>query len=636
MKKSLLKMLLTGALVITGYRGFSQEYLTEMYNYIKVSNVFYDSTRSVNILYGQVQGQPPIISCRLQCDIYRPVNSNTQRPLVIVAHTGSFLPPLINQQATGSKDDSAIVELCTRLARRGFVAVAMNYRLGWNAATRVSSEGTEQLLQATYRGIQDVRNCIRYMRTNASVYGIDTSKIIVGGQGTGGYIALALGTIDKKSEIEDVAKFQRGDFTPMVNTDTLGDWMGLGGLPEFVVSGESHISADAHMVFNYGGAMGHIDWLEANSLPIVSMQVTSDPFAPYNTGNVIVPTTGTTVITSASGTGQVIPKANSLGINDKFNKYLLDVYSINGYLKAGQGNMYPFTPTPNPFEGAPWEWWDRPLIQSKTSTLFYNTPVPANGYTADTIAIKVTHNMSAQKGRAYIDTVVNFIAPRIALQFGLVNSGNDALRTSFNLLMGASRAEIKGDSSQKVNFAWVPANTTGFGNMTYTWKLSKADQVDFANPVGSVTITNGAPMTSIDYTTLSSYMSAAGVAIGDSADFKWAVEADLNGSKMWSLDSGTIRLVRGQVSSVKEIVNVSRYLSVYPNPASDVLNIDVDAKAGSAAAYRVMDVTGRELAAGTAGSNSFSIDVNALNAGLYFVHVSMHDGSIATKRVLIR
>ncbi|MFN5884743.1 MAG: hypothetical protein ACK445_05345, partial [Bacteroidota bacterium] len=190
----------------------------------------------------------------------------------------------------------------------------------WNPATTIQEVAAEQLIKATYRAIQDVRNCVRFMRTNATTYRIDTSKIIVGGQGTGGYVALGLGTVNKRSEIESNPKFLRGsDGTPMVSVDTLGDWNGLGGVPFFNYSGDPAVSGNVHMVFNFGGAIGDSAWLESNSLPVVSLHCVKDPFAPYKTGNVVVPTTGLVVIPNASGAGDVIPAANAKGVNNKIN-----------------------------------------------------------------------------------------------------------------------------------------------------------------------------------------------------------------------------------------------------------------------------------------------------------------------------
>ena len=69
----------------------------------------------------------------LNMDVYTPVGDTaTNRPLAIYIHTGNFLPPGLNGGINGSKNDSSAIVMCEKLAKRGFVAVAANYRLGWN------------------------------------------------------------------------------------------------------------------------------------------------------------------------------------------------------------------------------------------------------------------------------------------------------------------------------------------------------------------------------------------------------------------------------------------------------------------------------------------------------------------------
>lgn len=522
MKKQLLKLTLLCAGVISTMASIAQtRYVDDVFSdYTKSANIMYDSNRSMNILFGSGYpipsvNQSPFITANLMCDIYAPAGDTIMaRPVIIVAHTGSYLPVLVNKQTTGNKNDSAIVELCSRFAKKGYVVVAVNYRQGWRATTTNQEVATQDLITATYRGIQDVRNAIRFLRSNATTYGIDTSKIIVGGQGTGGYIALGLGTVDSRAEIETNIKFLRGDFTPMVSVDTLGDWNGIGGNPYFNYSGDAAVSGNAHMIFNYGGAMGDSTWLQANSLPMVGLQVVTDPFAPYLTGDVRVPN-GPIAVPTASGSGVTVAMANSLGVNTKINAAVFtDAYTTRAMQASNNvKNLFPFY-TAVSVDGAPWEWWDRAGIQTATGATagsFYGYPMPANGYAADSTSFMINPLMSAAKGRAYVDTIVNFIAPRIAAQFEL------------------------------------------------------------ASFVG-----------------------------------------------------------------VKEIANVSKHLSVFPNPATTTLNINFNATVGAVNTYNVMDITGRVLINGNATSNNFSFDVNTLNAGLYFVNITLKDGSVATKRVVIQ
>jgi len=420
MKRNLLQLFcMTFVLALTNNVN-AQRYVSATFTSYTKTTLFYDTNRAVNLLYGQITGLQPIVDFPLNCDIYQPAGDTAMaRPVIILASTGSFLPPVLNRQPTGSKNDSSIVEMCMRFALKGYVAVAMNYRSGWNPGAS-ATDAPVQLIQAAYRGIQDMRACVRFMRVNASVYKIDTSKIIVGGQGTGGYIALGVATVNSKSKITE-PKFQRGDFTPMVSVDTLGDWMGLGGNPFFHKGGDPAVAANVHMAFNYGGAMGDSLWLDAASIPIVSMQCPTDPFAPFHTGNVVVPTTGITVIPTASGAGDIIPRANRVGVNAKLNaKTYTDVYSTHAMaVSGGVNNVYPFISS-FPAESAPWEWWDRATVQAIVNISYLGIPIPASGHVADSLALLTNPTMSAAKAKAYIDTIQGFLCPRIAAQFNLV------------------------------------------------------------------------------------------------------------------------------------------------------------------------------------------------------------------------
>ena len=143
---------------------FSQtRYIDEVFSDVTVhSDVNYGTNVSVlPLLLGAPPSPTPLL-----CDIYEPSgDSLTDRPVVLLAHTGVFLPPVINGQPTGSKLDSSIVEQCKRWAKKGYVAVAFNYRLGWNAQSTVQEVRTATVIQAVYRGMQDARTVTRFMRS---------------------------------------------------------------------------------------------------------------------------------------------------------------------------------------------------------------------------------------------------------------------------------------------------------------------------------------------------------------------------------------------------------------------------------------------------------------------------------------
>lgn len=386
-----------------------------------------------SIKYGQnisVLTGNPLLS-NLLMDIYEPAGDTlAARPLVLVFHTGSFLPAVFNGQPTGDKKDSATVEMCMQFAKRGYVAAAVNYRLGWNPLSSSQETRTGTLINAAYRGVQDAHTCVRYFRQDAAVSGntfnIDTNKIAVGGIGTGGYISLAVAYFDKYTELE-IDKFI--DFTqnppfgkPYIDTAMSGDFEGTWARTLNSPSNLGYSSA-INMIFNCGGALGDSTWLEAGDVPVIAFHCTKDPNAPYTTGAVIVPTTGDFVV-EASGSYDVIRRANNAtfgNINNILNGTYTDVYSIRAsQVNDGLEGLFPFvTPAPAAFntncnvvlpgqeQGAPWDWWDEATYKANAAAI---------GQNPDTMACNAKRgnpDMSAAKGKAYIDTIQGYLAPRM-------------------------------------------------------------------------------------------------------------------------------------------------------------------------------------------------------------------------------
>ncbi|HCS21876.1 MAG TPA: hypothetical protein DIW47_15180 [Bacteroidetes bacterium] len=417
--KRMLRTVSVLGLALLSYSGIAQRYITEQFTEVSVfKNVAYDSNMAVNIV---PPNNPPLYKQGLLCDVYEPVgDTETERPLIIIMHTGSFLPPIINKQTTGNKEDSAVVEMCTRFARKGYVAIAMNYRIGWNPTVLNADTATAQLLQATYRGIQDAKNCVRYFRMNAAGFKIDTSRIALGGIGTGGYIALAYAALDKQEEVElEKFRYSTDPYPPMVNTGLFGDWNGIGGIPQLNIAGDPFYSTDIDVAFHIGGAMGDISWMDGNEVPILSIHCVLDPYAPYEYGNVIVPTTGVTVINQAAGGKAVQDSATFFGINEIIeNRDYQDVFSARAKLiNGGNEGLFPLildARTPNfANQGTPWEWWDSTVMKS------INFPYTGAGEEAHNNSMYNNPDMSKTKAMAYIDTIQGFLAPRVVCAMGL-------------------------------------------------------------------------------------------------------------------------------------------------------------------------------------------------------------------------
>ena len=385
----------------------------------------------------------------VQMDVYEPsqaVDCEQERALFIFVHTGNALPPPVNGSPNGTRKDSSAVEVCKRMARRGYVAISMSYRLGWNpiGATLEIRRGT--LLNAIYRAIHDVKQCIRTVKAEADVWNINPSNIILYGEGTGGYISVATATLDEVPELY-IEKFLPDPFDPTtsyIDSTSVGNIEGYGGL--FCMYRPNGESSDFNFCVNAGGALADTSWLAPGDVPMVAFHTVFDPFAPFSQGIVIVPTTQEQVV-EVQGSNVFIKLANDYGNNaafagfpdgEPFTDRARSLYGTQQVhtgstvdINTGAEGLFPLV-TPDwplivssPFEEAsPWQWWD-PLSPLANVDLDGTGP----GTTTTGQASQASNpNFSGDKGRAYIDTIIGYMNPRIiaalALSDALVAEGS--------------------------------------------------------------------------------------------------------------------------------------------------------------------------------------------------------------------
>ncbi len=394
------------ALMVAAVPVSAQRYLSEVFSTVSTTqNIYYASNITV------ITGGPTVDS--LVFDAYAPVGDTmAQRPVVIVAHTGSFLPSPQNGQATGSRRDSAVVDICRKLAKRGFVAIAMEYRFGWNPVATSQETRTGTLLNAAYRGIQDARTLVRFLRSDiasGNQWGLNGNKITVGGMGTGGYVAFGAAYLDSYDEI-NLSKFLSSQAVSFVDTSLSGDVEGKWSRPLNIGNYPNESSA-INFAFNMGGAVGDSSWIEAGETPMASVGVPSDPFAPYNYGAVIVPTTGQFVVNVSGSRGAQV-QMTRLNVNSSYDALtFVDPTSTQAAtVNGGLNGLFPFFRAGA--ESAPWEFWD--------STYWKNIPHPSGG-NFHTVGLLTNPDMSRQKELAYIDSTLNFVVPRMVCSMGLAN-----------------------------------------------------------------------------------------------------------------------------------------------------------------------------------------------------------------------
>ena len=449
-----------------------------------IDNMFDSVTVTSNVAYGQnisilplLQGLPPVMDTLL-CDIYEPKNDTlTDRPVIVLIHTGSFLPPVLNGQATGSKNDNSIVENCMRWAKKGYVAVAMTYRQGWNPTSPSQAVRTATILQAAYRGIHDTKAMVRYLRKtvaeDGNSYGIDDSKIVVGGQGTGAYLSMGYITLDTVSELFIYPKFwdtsdpDPANHVPLIspqfpipgpitygygNIDGTDTTYYPANFPPFNFPvdvlwnfpNNPSYSNDVSMAFNLGGTLADLDWLDGGQVPHVSFHCENDPFASIDEGVIIVPTTGDIVIPDVIGS-RVANHYNTLwgnnsgfnqaGLNDTLSQ-MSNSYNSNWNHPLNDGSLvydglYVFdTPAPDtvpnafgemPYhESSPWDWWDLATYDMMFAAV---NGAPA-GYGAANSLLGSPNSGSDSIPMLYLDTIHGYLNPRMYEVLGLGGSSD--------------------------------------------------------------------------------------------------------------------------------------------------------------------------------------------------------------------
>jgi hypothetical protein len=388
--------------------------------------------------YNPTDGNSVVKVTDIKMDVYKAkssIDTETDRPVVLYLHTGNFLPPPLNGSPTGLKTDSCAIRVCTELARRGYVAISVDYRLGWNPLAETTQERRGQLLNAVYRAIHDVKQAVIYLREDADAsdtYGIDGSKIALWGEGTGSYVALAYATLDKYSEMELTKFINPLTTTSYIDTGRVGRIDGSGGLLNLY--GSSSTSTEVSAVVAAGGALADTSWMEAGDAAMISFHCVRDPFAPFEEGTVIVPTTNGDVV-DVQGGNLYIQKAVQLGNNASFEN-LASSNAFTSTARARYGMTYDYIfaapldeitvntgveglfPIIRPLgaslfqnQAGPWQWWDPESLLAKAMT-------PA-GVTTHVASLQSNPTMSPAQGRAYVDTLMGYGVPRLSIALGV-------------------------------------------------------------------------------------------------------------------------------------------------------------------------------------------------------------------------
>ncbi|MEI6816206.1 MAG: T9SS type A sorting domain-containing protein, partial [Bacteroidota bacterium] len=205
------------------------------------------------------------------------------RPLVFFTHGGSF--------QTGTSADVDVVSLCHHFAKRGYVTVSINYRLGFYPIDSTNAT------QAVIRAVQDQKAAIRFFRKDRSTtntYKIDTTQIWVAGSSAGALTALHTAYLDQISEVP-------ASLLAWVNSN--------GGLEG--TSGNAGFSSDIRGPISLCGALGHATWMTNNDKPMCAVHGTADNVVPYGTGWAMVGTFPVVPVDGDSTINAYAPSVNT-------------------------------------------------------------------------------------------------------------------------------------------------------------------------------------------------------------------------------------------------------------------------------------------------------------------------------------
>lgn len=463
----------------------------------------------------------------------------------------------------GSKGVDDMVAMCDSFARRGFVTATIDYRKGFNPLDGESAE------RAVYRGIQDGKAAVRYFKEKASTYGIDTNYIFFGGMSAGGYIALHVAYMDRESE-RPQSTYGGGTVNNLGCLDCAGNTY-------------PH-SSKVRGILDFWGALQDTTIIEAGNVPALIMHGANDPTVPYEYGHPF----GLGTLPETYGGLPISQRLNNLGVHNEF----ITSHSSLHMLDGSDNGTFPSS-GPNAF-------WKDTLIPRSTNFLFELIKPRPTALTTTTVY-------------ACTNDVFNLnVQPDGTEAFYWVTPAGVTVET--NTVNGGFQASIVGTHRigyVEVNHLLAFSDTLWFEVVTSDFTPS----FNFVNTSGSVafatqtysnynwTINNGT------YTTASPVVNL----VSGTYTVDLTVTNDLGCTK-----SVSQQIVINNLAITTESGIV---ITVYPNPAVDVISIEGSLLEGNFKAVELIDLSGRLVMTSEINSNLNQIDVSHLNSGVYMLNL---------------
>lgn len=237
----------------------------------------------------------------LAMDVYEPNGDNlSARPVVVLAHGGSFI--------LGDKSD--MKRWCELLAKKGYLAVSVEYRLF--PFFTLGIPDSIEIFDTAVKAIGDMKAAVRYFRQDAAttnVFRADADNIFIGGYSAGAVAALHAGFLDDD------------DVLPNFIQTILNNNGGLNGNTGSA-SNQSYPSS-IKAVVNMSGGLYRSFWVDSSDVPLVSIHGDADATVPYYYGLAAN-------LAYLEGSGSIHPKAEDAGL-------LHNLHTVHG---GGHTNIY--------------------------------------------------------------------------------------------------------------------------------------------------------------------------------------------------------------------------------------------------------------------------------------------------------
>lgn len=224
-----------------------------------VDFVFDDVTATKNIKFGEgteIAGRFK----ELFMDIYEPAGDTVAgRPVIVLGFGGSFI--------AGNRED--IDWLCEAYARKGYVAVTIDYRLFDGPLFPLPT--AIQMQEVVIKAVSDMKGSIRYLRSTVdqgNPYNINPNMIIVGGISAGGIMAMHTAALDSTDVFDE-------DLQVIIDENE-----GIEGTTNDLFE----YSTEVQGVINFSGGLADANWLDAEDPPFISVHDEFDDTVPYGGG----------------------------------------------------------------------------------------------------------------------------------------------------------------------------------------------------------------------------------------------------------------------------------------------------------------------------------------------------------------